>query len=206
MSEVRSTPDTTQRGLANRLGISLGLTNLLLRNLARKGHVRVAKANWRRRLYALTPSGIVRRALLTAAYVGRFLNQYQSVKLILREELEPLALHAESTVAIYGTGEFAELVYLALREFNTEEVDIFGQENVAESKFLGMVVRHVDTLKPGDYDRVVVAELKGAQSICSQLRARGVTPDQLVTFFGNAPQESIEEAMGNIKTQRDELP
>ena len=57
LSEVQSTPDTSPRRLAKRLGISLGVTNLLLRNMARKGYVRITRAGWRRWLYALTPAG-----------------------------------------------------------------------------------------------------------------------------------------------------
>ena len=206
LSEVQRTPDTTQRGLASRLGISLGLTNLLLRSVAHKGYVRVAKANWRRRIYALTPKGMVRRVLLTGAYINRVLDHYQKVKLILREELEPLALHAESRVAIYGTGEFAELVYLGLRNLGIEEVDIFVPQSPDGDKFLGMPVRDVATLQPEHYDRVVIAAFNGLENRLAELQGQGVAADQLVTFFGSAPLEPTEERIrddaGNSEERR----
>jgi len=204
LSEVLRTPDTTQRNLASRLGISLGLTNLLLRNVARKGYVRVARAKWRRRLYALTPKGIVQKVLLTVTYVGRFLDHYQKVRLILREELELVALHAESRVAIYGTGDFAELVYLGIKEFGIEEVDVFGPKGVAGSRFLGILVQDATTLKPEHYDRVVVAELKGTRKISSEILALGVAPDHLLTFFDNMPRESMEQIVANTQTDPEE--
>ena len=205
LSEVRRTPDTTQRGLASRLGISLGLTNILLRNLARKGYVRVAQADWRRRLYALTPRGMGRRVLLTGAYVNRVLDHYQRVKLILREELEPLSLHAESRIAILGVGEFAELVYLGLKEFGIEEMDVFDTESEDGRRFLGMPVRDVATLQPEQYDRVVVAMLDDLGASRTRLQELGMPQEQLVTFFGVQVEEAMEEPMTNADSHSEEV-
>lgn len=204
LSEVDRTPDTTQRGLARTLGISLGLTNLLLRNVAHKGYLRVVQANWRRRLYALTPKGMIRRVLLTSAYVNRILGHYQRVKLILQEELDPLALHAESRVAIYGTEEFAELVYLGLRNLGIEEVDIFAPQFQEGRMFLGMPVRDVASLHPGSYDRVLISTFDSVEIRCAELRAQGVSTDKLVTFFKAKPLEVKEKETSNAAENRKE--
>ena len=122
--EVEDKPDATQRELSQRVGIALGLTNVMLRNLAQKGYLRSTQANWKRWLYALTPEGFSHKIRLTVAYIHRVLDHYQNVRQTLREQLEPLALNAESRVAIYGTGEFAELVYLGLRDLGIEEIAV----------------------------------------------------------------------------------
>lgn len=201
LSEVERAPDTTQRSLARTLGISLGLTNLLLRNVAHKGYLRVAQANWRRRLYALTPKGMIRRVLLTSAYVNRILGHYQRVKLILQEELEPLALHTESRVAIYGTEEFAELVYLGLRNLGIEEMDIFAPQFQEGRMFLGMPVRDVATLRPESYDRVLISTFDSVEMRYAELREQGVSTDKLVTFF---KAKSLEEEIRDVSENRRE--
>ena len=178
-------PEATQRDLSRRVGVALGLTNVLLRNLAQKGYVRVTRAGWRRWLYALTPAGLSRKIQLTVAYIHRVLDHYQKVRQTLRDELKPLNLNEESRVAIYGTGEFAELVYLGLREIEIEEIDVFAPSSPGDGRFLGMPVQDVSTLRPGRYDRVVVATLKEPQVGYGELLRLGVGPDQLVTFFGN---------------------
>jgi DNA-binding MarR family transcriptional regulator len=116
LAEVHRRPQASQRELARRVGIALGMTNLLLHNLAEKGYVRITRAGWRRWLYALTPDGFLRKVQLTLSYVHRFLDHYQKVRQTLREELAVQSLNAESRVAILGTGEFAELVYLGLND------------------------------------------------------------------------------------------
>lgn len=183
LSQVEDDPEVTQRELSQRIGIALGLTNLLLRNLAHKGYVKVTNADWKRRIYSLTPKGLTYRVRLTVSYVQRFLNHYQAVRQTLREQLEPLSLNEESRVAIYGTGEFAELVYLGLKDFGIEEIDIFAEDTEAGQRFLGMPVRNTGALRPEEYDRVVVALLGAPMDAYLGLRECGASPEKLVTFF-----------------------
>ena len=183
LSEVEDTPDVTQRALSQRIGIALGLTNVLLRNFVQKGYIRATRASWKRWIYSLTPDGFTHKIRLTMAYVHRVLDHYQNVRQTLRQQLEPLALHEESRIAIYGTREFAELVYLGLKEYGIEEIDVFGSGDEASHKFLGMPVRDVATLQPEKYDRVVVAFLGDTEGACRSLRKRGTTHEKLVTFF-----------------------
>jgi len=112
LTEMEASSDITQRKLSQKVGIALGLTNTLVRNLASKGYVRSQKASWKRWVYALTPEGISHKIRLTVSYIRRVMNDYQTVRQILGQQLEHLSLHEESRIAIYGTGEFAELVYL----------------------------------------------------------------------------------------------
>ena len=183
LSEVHGTPGTTQRDLSRQIGIALGLTNVLLRNLVEKGYIRMTRAGWKRWVYALTPSGFTRKVQLTASYVHRVLDHYRQVRRTLREELQMVALNEESRVAIFGTGEFAELVYLGLREMDVEEIDVFSSEATGNGRFLGMSVRDVGTLQPEQYDRIFVARLNSTDADCTELQELGVAKDKLVTFF-----------------------
>ena len=185
LSEVQRAPNASQRDLSRRMGIALGLTNVLLRNLAQKGYIRVTQAGWKRWFYAVTPVGFTRKIHLTVAYIHRVLDHYQTVRQTLRHELELLDLNEESRVAIYGTGEFAELVYLGLREIRIEEIEIFGPTNGVQAKFLGMPVRDVASMRPDEFDRVVVAVLGDWESGREELQEVDVAPEKLVTFFAD---------------------
>lgn len=192
LSEVDENPEVTQRVLSQRLGIALGLTNVLVRNLVQKGYIRATHAGWKRWLYNLTPEGFSHKLRLTVSYIHRFLDHYQRVRQALREQLEPLALHEESRIAIYGTGEFAELVYLGLKEYGIEEIDVFNTVDGSVNRFLGMPVRDVATLQPAEYDRVVIASLGSLDGIYEELQQRGAREEKLVTFF--AAGKGREEA------------
>jgi len=186
LSEIFESPEATQRELSLKAGIALGLTNVLLRNLSQKGYLRITKSGWRRWIYNLTPKGISHKIKLTAAYIHRVLDHYQAVRQTLREELEPLALNAESRVAIYGIGEFAELVYLGLKELGIEEIDAYINNAVNGSRFLGMPVQDIKTIQPEWYDQIVIAVIGDLKAPLAEIQERGASLQQVVTFFNGA--------------------
>ena len=183
LSEVDSNPELTQRELSKRMGVALGLTNVLLRNLVQKGYVRAARAGWRRWLYTLTPDGFSHKFRLTVAYINRVLHHYQNVRRILGEQLSPLALNEESRVAILGTSELAELVYLGLREIGIEEIEIFSSSSQHKAKFLGMPIRDVATLRPEEYDRILVSSINGHGVDREDLDQLEATSGKIVILF-----------------------
>ncbi len=192
LSEVVDKPEITQRELSQKVGIALGLTNVMLRNLVQKGYIRATNASWKRWLYTLTPEGFSHKIRLTVAYINRVLDHYQRVRRILMEQLESLPLHKESRVAICGTGELAELVYLGLKEIGVEEIDIFDLEPASAKKFLGLNVRNTADLQPEDYDRIVVASLEGGMSTLQALSDDVLATEKVVTFFGDGVAREVK--------------
>lgn len=182
LTEVSREPEITQRQLSKRVGLSLGLTNVVLRNLAQKGYIRATQAGWKRWLYNLTPKGISHKVRLTVSYISRVMDDFDRVRRTLAEELDPLALNEESQIAIFGTGEFAELVYLGLKDHGIDEIDVFGPDG---GKFLGMPVREPNSLVSERYDWVMLAVLNDSDSPLDDLLVQGVSADKLVSFFGD---------------------
>src|SRR5499426_227670 len=103
----------TQRSLANKLGIALGLTNIYLKRLVRKGYVKCVGIQPNRLSYLITPRGIAEKARLTYEFMDYSLHLYGEVRQHLRTVLQECAA-ADRRVAIYGRGEAAELAYLSL--------------------------------------------------------------------------------------------
>ena len=101
-------------------------------------------------------SGVARKVQLTLAYVDRVLDHYQRVRSSLREGLASETLNIESRVAIYGSSELAELVYLALRDLGVTEIEVFDR-NGARPRFLGMPVRNLESIVGAHYSQVIVA-------------------------------------------------
>lgn len=183
LSELEDTPDITQRELSKRVGIALGLTNLLVRNLTKKGYLRVSQATWKRRLYTLTPEGFSHKIRLMTGYVNRFLHDYSKVRQSLRVQLDSLPLNLESRIALYGSGEFAELVYLGLREFGVDEIAVYRENGTDSGKFLGIQIQALSDLDSDSYDWVIVGQLHGLDSFRTRLEDQGVAKEKLVTFF-----------------------
>ena len=71
LEQIESNPEITQRQLSKNIGIALGLTNVLVKNLAQKGYIKASQAGWKRWLYNLTPEGISHKINLTQKYIIR---------------------------------------------------------------------------------------------------------------------------------------
>lgn len=111
----------TQRSLASDLGIALGLTNLLLRRLVKKGWVRVTHLSPRRIRYLITPAGVAAKARLSREYFLYSFEFYRESRARVRERLalasRDLAVPGESAgVVFFGMGEVAEVAYVCLQE------------------------------------------------------------------------------------------
>jgi EPS-associated MarR family transcriptional regulator len=81
LREITQTPEMTQRELSNRLGISLGKINFLMKALIHKGLVKAHNftnsSNKKAYLYYLTPHGIEEKARITYHFLIRTMKEYE---------------------------------------------------------------------------------------------------------------------------------
>jgi DNA-binding Lrp family transcriptional regulator len=176
LEAVQQDSRVTQRTLASQLGIALGLANIYLRRLVRKGYIKATNIQPNRLSYLITPSGIAEKARLTYEFMDYSLHLYKEVRQHLRDVLQECAA-AGRDVAIYGRGEAAELAYLSLKESGLEPVAIFDAESGPE--FLGMPVRPIAEHADVHYDLMIVATLDKSGSQVADLLRVGVPQDKL---------------------------
>jgi DNA-binding MarR family transcriptional regulator len=175
----------TQRALAQRLGVALGLANLYLKRLAQKGYVKIVqfpqKPAARKRLrYLLTPRGLAEKTKLGYEHAAYSLRLYRRARQVLQESLSPLAEAGLKRVALYGTGDAAELAYLTLREFGLEPVAVFSPEGGGQ--FLGMPVQPLGAIDAHDCDRVILASFRPVDRDIEAVTQAGIPRDKIVTL------------------------
>lgn len=176
LEAVEEDSRVTQRGLATKLGIALGLTNIYLKRMVRKGYIKCVNIQSNRLSYLITPRGIAEKARLTYEFIDYSLHLYGEVRQHLRVRLRDCA-DSGSSVAIYGRGEAAEIAYLSLKEVGLEPVAIFDDDG--GHRFLGMPVRPIAEHVDVPYDLMVVATLDGSGQRLVQLVRDGVPPEKL---------------------------
>lgn len=180
LTEIAERHNITQRGLATNLGIALGLTNLYLKRLTRKGYVKITRIPPNRLKYLLTPQGIIEKSRLTYEFVSLSLALYKQTRGRLRDAIQPLILAGPKRLALYGTGEAAELAYLTLREMGVEPLAVYA--DTAAASFLGLPVYPKGELAGSDIDRVIVASF---QPISDEALAelKQLIPDEKLIFL-----------------------
>ncbi len=124
LDQLESQRPVTQRSLASDLGIALGLTNLLMRRLVKKGWVRIKHVSPRRIRYLITPAGIAAKARLTRQYFLSSVTFYRECREHVSDRLAVLSADLQARngdtdsqgVVFFGTGEVAEVAYVCLQE------------------------------------------------------------------------------------------
>lgn len=169
----------TQRTLANKLGIALGLTNIYLKRLVRKGYVKCINIQSNRLRYLLTANGIAEKTRLTYEFMEYSLFLYRQVRDQLRSGLQPYVVENRTRAAIYGTGEAADLAYLSIAEIGLKLVAVFDDGSV--HSFLGHAVQHIDTHQQVEFDLMLVATLDHPDDVIDRLVALGIERERLVT-------------------------
>jgi DNA-binding Lrp family transcriptional regulator len=176
LEAVEENARVTQRSLATRLGIALGLTNIYLKRLTRKGFIKCINVQPNRITYLITPGGVAEKMRLTYEFMDYSLKLYGEVRQHLRAVLQERA-RGNACIAIFGRREAAEIAYLSLRELGLEPLAFFDH---AAGHFLGMVVRPIVEHTRVPYELLVLASFDANGTEMSELIRLGVPPDKIL--------------------------
>jgi ribosomal protein S25 len=176
LEAVHEDSRVTQRGLASKLGIALGLANIYLKRMIHKGYIKVVNVQPNRISYLITPRGIAEKARLTYEFMDYSLHLYGEVRQHLRDAMQDCAA-AGKRVAIYGSGEAAELAYLSLKESGLDPVAVFDQ--TGGRVFLGMPVQPIAEHAGVEFDLMIVATLDRSGQSVDELIKLGIPREQL---------------------------
>jgi DNA-binding MarR family transcriptional regulator len=185
LSAIDEGAPLTQRALAERLDVALGLANLCLKRLARKGYIKVVRFNdrpaARKRLrYLLTPKGLAEKSRLTYEHTIYALNLYRRTRQTLREALGGLGQRGLKRIALYGTGDAAELAYLTLKECGLEPVGVYARDGGAT--FLGFPVQPLRGLDAQELDGLVIATFDRPEPLLAEVEGAGIPRVKCLTL------------------------
>lgn len=179
LNELTHSPDASQRELARRIGVALGLANLMLRRLVKKGYVKISGTKRSRIRYLITPQGILEKSRLAYEFIDHSLRFYSRIRRSLREQLAMLAQTGHRKILLCGTGELAEIAFLTIREMGLEFVGVVD-ESPGYERFLGYPAQPLSAIPALTYDRIVVASLRNEEQGIQRLIAMGVTMERMI--------------------------
>ncbi len=185
-TEGKDTP--SQRSIAIRLGIALGLTNALLKRCVRKGWLKVSQAPARRYAYYLTPKGLREKTRLTAEYLTSSLGFYRRARREYAEALETCQKRGWNKIVLVGATELAEIASIAAREAGMEFVAIIDSGRNTDYFFDIPVAQSLDQVEGPDV--VIIADTRDPQARFESYaqilgNERVLTPDMLHVLRGS---------------------
>jgi DNA-binding MarR family transcriptional regulator len=172
----------TQRRLAERLQVALGLANLMIRRCVKKGYVKAVNIQKNRIRYLLTPKGLVEKTRLTYAYLEYSLYLYRRVREVLKETLSRVAKSGGRRIVFFGGGEIAEIAYLTVKELGLQLVAVIDEQAVG-ARFMDLPVSRLAALPGMEFDCGIISSLNGSvEDLRRTLRELGVPERKLVVI------------------------
>ncbi|MCJ8501255.1 winged helix-turn-helix transcriptional regulator [Desulfatitalea alkaliphila] len=154
LQEMDKENPPTQRELAERLDVSLGLVNLYIKQLVQKSYFKIRTYPRNRVGYLLTPKGLLEKTRLTCDFIQHSLDFYRMAKSKLENTLKQLEQEGVRTIVLYGSNEIAEIAYLALKQTNLELAAVIDDEKAGQL-FLGQTVIPASALIDLHFDRLL---------------------------------------------------
>lgn len=169
LSVLEDDGHATQRSLAVRIGVALGLTNSLLKRALQKGLVKVQDVPARRFAYYVTPKGFSEKSRLVAEYLTSSLIFFRQA----RDEYTNLYKQAQARghkrIVLYGMGELAEIAILSAQEAQAE---LCGMVHLGSNQenFSGLpVYGSLEAALADQIDAVVITTVDAPQAAYDQL-------------------------------------
>lgn len=157
LEELGGDQEVTQRELARKVGIALGLANTILKRMARKGMIKVRNLDAKRLAYSITPRGMQEKSRLAYRYFEQTVDFYKQARYRVKDNLLRAKAQGIHRVAIYRIDEVAEIVFLTVKELGME-LALVSSPGHAGEEWLGMRVHGPEALKAGGFDAVIVTD------------------------------------------------
>ncbi len=122
IDEIGKDLNTTQRKISHQIGLSLGMTNLIIKKLIAKGYVKVKGLDRRRVQYILTPRGFAEKVRKTHRYLLRSIKTLKKVKEKIQDTILEYYKKGEKNFIILGKGELADIVEISLRDMGKKDL------------------------------------------------------------------------------------
>ncbi len=141
LQAIEHDSDVTQRHLAARLGVALGLANSYFKRCAKKGLIKIRQAPANRYAYYLTPKGFAEKSRLTAQYLRHSFDFYRYASNDCHQAFATCQDNGWKRVLLCGVSELAEIATLRAGDHDIQLVGNYDPDSQQES-FLQMPVFH----------------------------------------------------------------
>jgi len=181
LEEIEKNHVQSQRELAKKLNISLGLVNSFIKRLAHKGYFKISTIPKNRVKYILTPEGAVEKTRLAYKYIQHSYKFYKNARHKLRKLFQKLEAEGVGLIVFCGASDFAEIAYISLQETSIEIVAIVDMLKTGE-QFLGYSVLDPVYLNSLSFDRILITAIESREIILDDIIEKGVSANKIVTI------------------------
>jgi len=150
LETMEQSSEATQRQIASQTGISLGLVNAIVKDLGKRGMIKIRQVPRRRLLYYLTPQGFAEKTALLLRVLRTVQSDYQQIRAQLHRQASKMKQEGCAEVAIRGDPFLLEIGCICCLELGIEVKALYS-DNVHRigDNICGHILRGPDDPKNG---------------------------------------------------------
>ena len=179
LEEIEKDQAPSQRYLAGKLNISLGLVNSFLKRLAQKGLFKITTIPKNRVKYILTPKGAAEKTRLTYKYIQYSFQFYKTARHKLRVLFSNLSVNGNLRIVFYGASDLAEIAYISLQETPIQLVGIVDDKKAGDI-FMDFVISNPDSLKTISYDKILITGIEKPAEVLKRILEKGISRSKVI--------------------------
>jgi DNA-binding MarR family transcriptional regulator len=181
LEEIENNYGPSQRDLARKLNISLGLVNSFIKGLATKGYVKITTIPRNRVRYILTPKGFAEKSRLTYEFIQYSFRFYKKAVMELHELVDEFRRRDVKKVLFFGANDLAEIASISLRGTDVELIGVVDDERAGE-EFLGFRVKSMKDLRKGHYDRIILTRVNSQELGLQKLLQNEIPREKIIVL------------------------
>ena len=152
--------EVTQQGISNKISVSIGFVNALVKKFVKKGTIKVQQAPYKRFVYYLTPDGFAEKSKLVVEYLTDSLSLFR----LIRTELNKIFLNNKNnSFILYGISEISEIAILSANEIGVEISAVIDPKFKEKKYFNIPVLRKLP--KYLEKSKILICSTKNAQEV-----------------------------------------
>ena len=179
LEEIDNDRAPTQRDLSKKLNISLGLVNLFIKRLGKKGYFKIKAIPKNRIKYILTPKGAAEKSRLTYKYIQFSFDFYKKTRKELQKLLNDLMDQGVERIVFWGASDLAEIAYISLQETTISLVAVVDDEKIGDN-FLGFGIKNSKMLNSISFDRILITSTDSQDKAMEAILKQGVHHSKVV--------------------------
>lgn len=179
LEEIDNDRAPTQRDLSKKLNISLGLVNLFIKRLGKKGYFKIKAIPKNRIKYILTPKGAAEKSRLTYKYIQFSFDFYKKTRKELQKLLNDLMDQGVEQIVFWGASDLAEIAYISLQETTISLVAVVDDEKIGDN-FLGFGIKNSKMLNSISFDRILITSTDSQDKAMETILKQGVHHSKVV--------------------------
>lgn len=155
--------EQSQRAMADKFGVALGLVNACIKTCVKKGYVKIRRLPPRRYAYMLTPKGAAEKLRLTLFLLSRELRSFKRARTDYRQACQFARSRGWQRTVLVGASELAEICALCALETDLQ-ISAVVDAHLGVERFVGApLIASLDQV-PEPFDGAMITDTNGAEA------------------------------------------